>query len=147
MNIKNYTSEVPVHVTVSRIEQVLAKAGAASVTKEYAPDASLAALRFTLETPAGGNVVIRLPANPDNVFKAMSKEVHRPRTGTFDRLREQASRTAWKLMQDWIEVQVSLIHMQQAEPMEVFLPYILTAKNETIYQQIKASQYKALLTE
>lgn len=126
---------------------MLAKAGACSIAKEYAPDSSVVALRFELETPNGKNVFIRLPTDPDKVFKVLSQTVKKPQQGTMDRLRDQSARTAWKLMQDWVEVQVSLIKMEQAEPLEVFLPYILTSRYETVFQKIKAAQYKALLPE
>lgn len=36
MNLKNYTSSVPVNLTVARIEQLLADAGALGVNKDYA---------------------------------------------------------------------------------------------------------------
>jgi hypothetical protein len=35
MNLKNYTSSVPVDRTVSRIEQALAAAGVKGIAKEY----------------------------------------------------------------------------------------------------------------
>lgn len=147
MNLKNYTSDVPVSRTVARIEEVLAQSGACSVSKEFGPDGSVLALRFELETPNGKNVFIRLPADPDKVFKVLSKEVKKPKAGTMDRIREQSARTAWKLMQDWVEVQVSLIRMEQAEALEVFMPYVLVSRHQTLFQQLKESQYKALLPE
>ena len=147
MNIKNYTSDVPVNRTVARIEEVLAQSGACSIQKEYGPEGSVSALRFELETPSRKNVFIRLPVDPDKVFKALAKSVRHPQRGTMDRIREQAGRTAWKLMQDWVEVQVSLIKMEQVEPLEVFMPYVLVSRHQTLFQQLKESQYKALLPE
>lgn len=35
MNIKNYTSSVPVATTVARIEQMIADAGATGIRKEF----------------------------------------------------------------------------------------------------------------
>ena len=108
----------------------------------------LAALKFKLEMPNGKTPIIRLPADSDKVFEAMKKAVVRPHNGTMQRLKEQSARTAWKLMQDWVEVQVSLIHMQQADPVEVFLPYVFDERKQmTLYQQLKSGGFKALLPE
>ena len=113
--LKNYTSDVPVSRTISRIEEIIAR------TKAY-DNGRLVALCFGIYLPNGKLVTIRLPANTDAVYEALMKKIHKPQTGTAARIREQAERTAWKLMQDWIEVQLSLVEMQQAELAQVFLP-------------------------
>lgn len=59
---------------------------------------------------------------------------------------EQAERTAWKLVQDWVEVQLSMIQMKQADFVQVFLPYVWDGR-ETLYQRIKSTGYRALLPE
>ena len=56
---------------------------------------------------------------------------------------EQAARTAWKLVQDWIEVQVSMIVMKQAEFLEVFLPYVWDGR-QTYFESVKSGAFKAL---
>lgn len=49
MSLKNYTSSVPVERTISRIEQVLAKAGAGGIMKDY-DCGGLVALAFKNQT-------------------------------------------------------------------------------------------------
>lgn len=142
MNIKNYTSTVPVNLTVSRIEQMLAEAGASAISKSYTAG-QLSALSFCIETPNKKLLTIRLPANSQAVYDAMYKQVKRPRSSTVDKLRDQAGRTAWKLMQDWIAVQLSLIHMQQADVLQVFLPYVWDGE-QTFYEHLKGSGFKQL---
>jgi hypothetical protein len=133
---------VPVNLTVARIEQLLAESGASSVNKDYEAGA-LTALSFRILTPSGKPMTIRLPANADAVFDVMKKEVRRPRRGTFEKVKDQAQRTAWKLMQDWIAVQVSLIRMQQADVIQVFLPYIWDGE-QTFYHRLKEGGFKQL---
>jgi hypothetical protein len=145
MNIKNYTSNVPIERTVARIEQVLAEAGANGIAKSYKGGA-VVALSFRIKLPAGRDVEIQLPANVEAVYGALAGAVRRPRYGTLTRLREQAGRTAWALMRDWVEVQVSLIQMGQAEFMQVFLPYVWDGKR-TFYTALKETNYAALLPE
>lgn len=142
MKLKNYTSNVPVARTLSRIEECLAEAGATGIMKEY-KKGFLTALAFRVTLPTGRAMSIRLPANADGVFAALMKEVKRPREGTAAKIREQAGRTSWKLMQDWVEVQLSLIQMQQADFVQVFLPYVWDGKT-TFYEQLKAKNFLAL---
>jgi hypothetical protein len=88
-------------------------------------------------------MTIRLPANPDGVYDMLRSKVKRPRSGTLQKLRDQATRTAWKLVQDWVEVQMSLIEMQQAEFLQVFLPYVWDGK-KTFYSALKDQGFKML---
>lgn len=146
VNIKNYTSGISIETTVSRIEAKLAAVGAAGIMKLYGPDKKISALIFNM--PVGDrSYAIRVPANVEACFEAMwcqyLKEHSRPREGTKDAIKDQASRTAWKLVQDWIEVQVSMIFMKQAEPLEVFLPYVWDGK-QTYFGAIKGSGFKML---
>jgi hypothetical protein len=141
--MKNYTSSVPVERTISRIEYALANAGARNIIKDYA-NGELTALSFTLCLPGSAKMVpIRLPANAEAVEKVLLSEVKRPRTETLERIRQQSLRTAWKLMQDWVEVQISLIELQGVEALQVFLPYIWDGRR-TYYAALKDGGFKML---
>ncbi len=142
MNVKNYTSTVPFDRSVSRIEQVLAGAGASGITKDYT-GGLLVALSFKIVLPNGKPITVRLPANHEAVYQALSKKVRRFQPGTQTRLRDQAMRTSWKLMQDWVEVQISLIRMQQVDFLQVFLPYVWDG-TRTFYAALKEKDYLAL---
>lgn len=142
MNLKNYTSNVPIARTISRIEECLAEAGATGIMKNY-KDGQLVALSFLVLLPNGKPMSIRLPANADAVLATMMKAVKRPHTGTILKVRDQAQKTSWKLMQDWVEVQLSLIQMQQVDFVQVFLPYVWDGKT-TFYEQLKAKNFLAL---
>ena len=146
MNIKNYTSGVAVETTIARIEQKLAVVGATGIMKLYGPDKRVSAVIFNM--PVGNtNHSVKVPANVENCFQALWKDycirTSRPRDGTKETIREQATRTAWRLVQDWIDVQVSMIVMKQAEPLEVFLPYVWDGK-QTYFEAIKADHFKML---
>jgi hypothetical protein len=142
--MKNYTSGVPVEKTISRIEQALASVpGVNGIMKEYS-GGKLSSLCFRVKLPKGGKTVaIKLPANHKAVYEVLRKNIIRPREGTLDKLEDQALRTSWKLMQDWVLVQLSLIEMQSADLMQVFLPYAWDGK-QTYYEQLMAKQFKAL---
>ena len=140
--MKNYTSLVPVSRTVARIEECLAKAGASGIMKEYC-EGKLTALSFSLLVGSGKKISIRLPAKEVEVYNVLVKAVRRPRDGTMDRLRDQACRTAWKLQQDFVEVQLSLIEMRQTDAMQAFLAYVWDGKR-TFYEALQQNNFKAL---
>lgn len=77
------------------------------------------------------------------MWKEHCLNTRQQRNGTKQRIQEQAERTAWKLVQDWIEVQVSMIVMKQAESLEVFMPYIWDGR-QTYFEYSRAQQFKAL---
>lgn len=144
MILKNYTSTVPVARTVARIEELLAEFGAKAIGKNYS-EGKLSSLTFQLPIN-GRDLLIRLPANPQAVFGALEKEVRRPRADTMGRLREQADRTAWKIQQDWLEVELTKIRLSQTEPLQAFLAYLWDGER-TYFQTLKDSKFKGLLPE
>jgi hypothetical protein len=165
MFLKNYTSDVPVSQTVHRIEQVLIKCGVSGITKEYGPSEKVLALHFHIKLEANQpSVTIRMPADEQAALQALwldyvdgdrlsedgSQIVEwssRKKKSRKDFI-EQAERTAWKLMQDWVEVQMSMIQMKQADFIQVFLPYVWDAQlQQTFYQRLKTTGFRALLPE
>ena len=158
MFLKNYTSEVPVAQTLFRIEQALIRCGVSGITKEYAnTEGKIAAVTFNVQMPSGRAVAIRLPANEEQALSTLwadyaGKDVitadGQQLKSSFKRkcredFRQQAERTAWKLVQDWVEVQMSLIQMKQAEWMQVFLPYVWDGR-QTFYDRLKGEGFKQL---
>jgi hypothetical protein len=144
--IKNYTSTVPVFRSVQYIEDKLVKHGATDIMKTYNADKRLQGICFIMKTQ-GNPIPFRLPVRVNNVEKVLKETVKHPRSGTYTRIREQAERTAWKIISDWVDIQITLIELQQVDFMEVFLPYVYNPRDKmTFYEQIKGNGYK-LLTE
>ncbi len=160
--LKNYTSDVPVSQTIYRIEQVLIKCGVTGIAKEYAgTDGEIIAVSFHVESPSG-MLSIRLPADKEKATQALwldyvdgdkltdkGDELHwntRKRKKRSD-FTEQGARTAWKIVQDWVEVQMSMIQLQQADTLQVFLPYVMVNRKQNFYQQVVERNYAGLLPE
>ncbi len=143
--MKNYTSEVPVERTITRIEQILAKFGARNILKAY-KDGELETLSFALfHAPSGKTLMIQMPANIDAVKKALAKPLKQePSRETIARIDRQAPRTAWRLQQDWLEVQLTLIELEQVEALQVFLPYLLIDGRQTFYKSLQEGGFKML---
>lgn len=146
MNLKNYTSSVPAHQTISYIEAYLADSGVSGVSKQYDPVSKQPiALYFHVEV-GGKNFTIRLPAKVKEVHEYLWKEycnsVRQPRKKREDFL-EQAARTAWKIQQDWVQVQMSIIRLKQADFMEVFMGFVWDGQ-QSYYEHLKGTALKAL---
>ena len=151
VNLKNYTSNIDADTTIARIERMLVCAGASGVQKLY-EDGNVSSLVFKIIlSPGQPESAIRLPANVPACIESMWTEyVKSSPKGrkTKEDFHDQATRTAWKLTQDWVEVQMSLIHLGQVEPGQVFLAYVLIGRgNATIYDKVREAGYKALLPE
>lgn len=116
-NLRNYTSGVPVERSVSLIEKRLVETGASHIMKQYGPDGTLSDIIFSLPGPRNNAPVpIKLPANVEKCNHLLAKQVKRPRKGTLEKIRLQAERTAWKLLSDWVDVQISMIRLVDVLP-------------------------------
>lgn len=142
--MRNYTSTVDADKSIFRIEAKLIEAGASHILKEYDERKQVSALSFTLMIDRNTlqRVPFRLPANVKAVAAVLKKRARTVRQEMA--VAEQAPRTAWKLMLDWLDVQLSLIEMGQAEPMQVFLPYAAQPGRPSFYEVLKADGYRAL---
>lgn len=144
MNLKNYTSTTPADRSISKIEGILVGLGASNISKAY-NEGKLSAISFMVNVN-GNNIPFKLPARIATVEKVMKQDVRRPRKGTYDKIEDQAGRTAWKIILDWVEVQATMIKLQQAEFLEVFLPYVYKIdSDQTFFEVLKEKNYKALL--
>jgi len=75
-------------------------------------------------------------------------EIRKPRRETAEKIKDQAARTAWKILAEWAEIQVTLVHLQQAEAIEVFLPYAWDAgKDQTLFERLKEGKFKLIAYE
>jgi hypothetical protein len=144
MNLKNYTSSVPVDRSVSLIEHDLVRAGAIHISKTYDDKQNLEGITFQIIVN-NLSLIFRLPAKWKQCYKVMMEEVRKPRPGTEERIKEQSQRTAWKILYDWVSIQVTMIKLEQADIVEVFLPYVYDmAKDQTLFEKLKASNFKML---
>lgn len=142
--IKYYTSGIPAQKSISKIEELLAKHGATDILKQY-DNGLLSSIYFSIELKDGTRLAFKLPARVDKVKDVLIKEMKRPREGTVNRIDCQAEKTAWKLLADWVEIQLTLVDLDQAEIVEVFLPHLYDpSKQQTLFDKVKVTNYKFL---
>jgi hypothetical protein len=131
--IRNYTTEISASRTIAEIEQILATAGANKILKDFRGDGRVEAISFMYQ-----NRGYKLPANTEKVLEIISKGHSRTSNQILE---EQAERVAWRVIKDWLDAQISLIRIGQAEVAEVFLPYMWNGKR-TLFEILKESNYQ-----
>ncbi len=146
MFLKNYTSEVPVHETIANIERTLIRCRVSGITREYDLEGGITALLFhvTLDKTYSVRLFANIDAAQDALWLDYMGDDLLPdgkvRYGCRKQkkraeFREQARRTAWKLQQDWVEVQMSLIQMKQVDFLQVFVAYLYDPRTKKSFYQ------------
>ena len=141
MPILNYTTSIAVEKTTSEIQGKLARAGAQAVMTEYDAEQILSAVSFRMMC---NSIMIsfRLPAQIDRIYVLLQNDDKVPRKL---KTREQAARVAWRIIKDWIEAQLAIVEAEQAEMVEVFLPYAQNpTTGTTLFEQLSNDQFALL---
>ena len=144
--LKNYTSTVPALTSIAYIESRLAQQRANMIVKLYSPNGKVDAIAFTVRI-GEVDMPFRLPAQIAACERTLRDGLsRRARPETVKKITEQAERTAWKIVADWVDAQMAMIELAQVELLEVFLPYVYDhSKQQTYFQSIKERGFKALL--
>lgn len=145
MKLKNYTSGQSVEKSIIAIETLLVQAGAQTISKFYEGE-RIAGFFFQIPVNATNMPVsFKLPVSTIAVQRVMEAEIKRARRDTYKRVQEQAERTAWALLREWVHVQLSMVQMQQAEALQIFLPYAYDGTNDqTFFEKLKGNGFKQL---
>ena len=145
--IKNYTSSVSAAKSIMHIEECLAANGASSIIKQYGLiDKKVIAISFFINIgDSVGFTPFRLPANVSAVEAILRRACKKPRKSFDDKVKQQAERTAWKILSDWVDAQMALIQMDQAKLIEVFMPYIwYERQGKSFFQMVESSGFSML---
>ena len=132
MPIMNYTTKVDVFATLSEIQGQLVKHGAKKIMQDYDNDGHITALSFLIDTPNGPRGD-KLPANDDAVRDVLTKQKVK-----CDR--DQAERVAWRIVKDWVAAQMAILESEMVQMDEIFLPYMLNDKGQTLFQCYRQNQ-------
>lgn len=136
-NIKNYTSKDPVNVVTQKIQGILAGAGANKIMLDYDTTGNISGIIFGIEIQGRGFVPFSLPVSVEKVAQVLYK---RSFNSLIQKHKDQVRRTAWKNIHDWIDAQMALIETEQAELAQIFLPYVVTGENRTLYGDYKENK-------
>lgn len=142
MPILNYTTKIDSIKTISEIQQLLAKNGVKKMIIDNDSRGLPTALTFCIEWN-GSLVAFNMPCNFEGVKKAMMKNKKIARHHCTD---EQALRTGWRILKDWIAAQLAIVEAEVATLPEVFLPYVVTKSGSTMYHYLNSNS-SLLLTD
>jgi hypothetical protein len=135
MPLLNYTSKVPAHASVAEINRMLAKAGAKQIMHDYDDAGNIVALSFSLDI--GGQVLgFRLPTDWQPVQELLRQQLKNNRNARpWMYAEEQARNVAWRIVKDWVEAQLAIIETRMVTTAQVFLPYAVNQKGQTLYER------------
>lgn len=139
MAILNLYTSVSAERTAQEIQAKLVKANASAVLSEY-KNGVLSQLSFKVTTKHGEHA-FQLPANVEGVFNAIKRD---PSIPSGKKTQEHAARVAWRILKDWVEAQLAIIEADMATLPQVFLPYMQTGPNETVYDRFEKNGFPAL---
>lgn len=136
MAIKNYTTKIAVEKTVSEIEVILSKHGAKKILKDYDGAGYVTGISFMVDTPAG-QIPFKLPIDLQAWTALINRAVEdRKLPKRFWDDADQARRTGWRVIKDWIDAQLAIVETQTVTIEQVFLPYAFDFRtNKTMYQK------------
>lgn len=131
MALLNYTTSVPAEQTIGEIQKMLADYGVTAMMTEY-EGRQVSAVSFRLNLD-GKDMSFRLPCNWRAVATIFQTPAHRRRLRCrMDQIDEQAIRTAWRIIRDWVEAQLSLVQINMVTVPQIFLPYAIMADGRTL---------------
>jgi hypothetical protein len=133
MAILNYTTKITANKTIGEISEILASNGAKKITMDYDDSGIPSSITFSL-IANGIPIYFALPANYNGMHNAMR---HDPGIPSKYCTQDQAIRTAWRVIKDWISAQCAIVQSGMVEMPEVFLPYAITKGGSTLYKEIK----------
>lgn len=145
-NIKNYTSSVPAIRTISCIEDELVKIGVTHIEKNYVNKIPMGVI-FSVQLPGiTKKLSFKIPANIAAAYRVI-KEIPEYKNKNDDWLQAQAQRTAWRVVLNWVEVQVAMIQLEQADAVQMFLSFVYDPKSKkTFYEKVSGGNFK-MITE
>ena len=129
-------TSVPPSKTAQEITELLRVKGARSIKTDYDDQGRLTSLSW-VSTTLTGAFPFRLPVNPEAVYKVMESYYYQGKSRKRPN-RDQAERTAWRVIKTWVSAQLALIETEMVTLEEVFMPYLLVGPGETMFQRLQA---------
>ena len=141
-------TKVATRKTIAEVEELLEVHGASAVAKKFEAG-HVKAVMFE-----HNGVPFRLPANVEAIYQYLCTARRKaprsqyrysePPQAVKESWFDQAERCAWRNVMYWVKAQLALVEIGMVTVTEVFLPYMLTSNDETLYQKMLHEGLKAL---
>lgn len=144
INLKNYTTVVTAEKSIQSIEKMLVDFGCKNIMKEYSGSMRVLSISFIADVE-GQRLPFKLPAQVKECYIWLKKM--KPKA-TEKSLLDQAERITWKILSDWLHIQLSMLETKQADKLQLLLPYLQNSNNtKSFYEKLKENKFKGLLIE
>lgn len=142
MPILNYTTKIDAWKTVNEIQQILSKHKVSHFSIKNEGGFPVA-LSFTIDYN-GHPLNFLLPCNHEGVLRCLKSGKKIPSTSKNT---EQALRTSWRIVKDWVEAQLAIVEAEISPIQEVFLSrLIINSEGETLSNKMLNNNGLKLLT-
>ena len=118
------------------IQKTLTSHKAKQITFSYSDNGRIIAIEFTIDIN-GVIYPFRLPARIENVEKIL----YPGRRQLSTTQKDQAYRTAWANIRDWIAAQMAMVDTGMVKTEEIFLPYMIGARGNTFFEEMAESRF------
>lgn len=136
------TTRIEASQTVGEIQKLLGEYGASAIRTDY-EKGEVMAVSFTIKIN-GDQIPFRLPCRWEAI-KTIFESRRKKRSGRgrpMADLTAQAKRVAWRQILRWVESQLALTETKMAKLHEVFMPYLLMDKGQTIFEKLESQNWK-----
>lgn len=136
MAILNYSTIIDPEQTIGEIQKLMSKHGVTAMMTEYdGPRVAAVSFQMMIKDKKVG---YKLPCNWRSVHQVF-KEQGIPYIKHKDKnIENQAVRTAWRVIKDWIEAQLALVEINMVTIPQVFLPYTIMRDGRTLTEHVES---------
>lgn len=133
MALLNYTTKINAEQTIGEIQKLLSKHGVMAMMTEY-DGQNVSAVSFKMNIN-GSPMGFKLPCNWRAVLEIFKNDPQARRRGCVNE--DQAIKTAWRVIKDWIVSQLALVEINMVTISQVFLPYTIMKNGQTLSEYIE----------
>lgn len=132
MAILNYTTKIDAWKTVNEVQQIMSKHNVSHFSIKNEGSWPVA-LSFTINH-LGQPLNFLLPCNHEGVLECMKRDRKIPKSS---KTMEQALRTSWRIIKDWVEAQLAIVDAEIMPIQEVFMSrLIISSSGETLSDRL-----------
>lgn len=138
MALLNYTSSIEPEITISEIQKMLSRHGVTAMMMQY-DGPQIAAVAFEIKV-SGKPISFRLPCNWRAIKQMFDEDPNMRKNARMKKgettWENQAVRTAWKIIRDWVQAQLALVEVNMVSLPQVFLPYAIMKDDRTLFEHV-----------
>lgn len=134
MAILNYTTIMEPEQTIGEIQKMLSRFDVSAMMTDY-ESGQVSAVSFKVNVD-GKPMAFRLPCNWRAVRAVFDEQGIRSVKHKDRDLDNQAIRTAWKVIHDWMKAQLALVEINMVTLPQIFLPYMIVRGGKTVAEKM-----------